>query len=37
MIVEWSENIPFGLPEKRYDVIFEKIGDSERNIHIIER
>jgi tRNA threonylcarbamoyladenosine biosynthesis protein TsaE len=37
MIVEWSENIPFGLPEKRYDVIFEKTGDNERNIHIIER
>ena len=37
MIVEWSENIPFGLPEKRYEVIFEKTGDSERNIRIIER
>ncbi len=37
MIVEWSENIPFGLPEHRYDVVFEKIGDNERKIHIIKK
>jgi len=30
--VEWSENIPFALPEKRYDVIFEKLSDSKRRI-----
>ena len=37
MITEWSENIPFGLPENRYEVIFEKIGDNERNIRIIKK
>ncbi len=37
MIVEWSENIPFGLPEHRYDIIFEKTGDNKRKIHIIKK
>lgn len=37
MIVEWSENIPFGLPEHRYDVVFEKTGDNERKIRIIKK
>ena len=37
MIVEWSENIPFGLPGHRYDIIFEKTGDNNRIIHIIKK
>ncbi len=32
--VEWSENIPFALPEKCVKVRIEKIGDSERRITI---
>lgn len=31
---EWCENIPFALPDKRYEVIFEKTGDDARKIHI---
>lgn len=37
MVVEWSENIPFALPENRYDIVFEKTGDSQRKIHIIKK
>ena len=37
IVTEWSENIPFGLPEKRYDIIFEKTGDSSRKITIVKR
>lgn len=35
MAVEWCENIPFALPERRYDVRFEKTGDSGRKITVI--
>ena len=31
---EWCENIPFALPDKRYEVIFEKTGGDARKIHI---
>ena len=34
MAAEWCENIPFALPEKRYDVIFEKIGENRRRITV---
>ncbi len=37
MVVEWSENIPFALPENRYDIVFEKTGDSQRRIHIMKK
>jgi len=32
--IEWSENIPFGLPEDRYNVTFVKTGDNGRSITI---
>ena len=32
--VEWSENIMFALPEDRYDVTFEKTGETGRRIVI---
>lgn len=35
--VEWSENIPFGLPDERYDVIFSKTSENGRRIEIIRR
>ena len=35
--VEWSENIPFGLPDERYDVIFSKISENERKIEIVKK
>ncbi len=31
---EWCENIPFALPEHRYDVVFEKLGDDKRKITV---
>lgn len=31
---EWCENIPFALPERRYEVLFEKTGDSARRITV---
>ncbi len=34
--VEWSENITFALPEDRYDVTFEKTGETGRRI-VIEK
>ena len=34
IFTEWSENIPFALPENRYDVTFEKTGDTARIITI---
>lgn len=34
IFTEWSENIRFALPEKRYDVFFEKNGDNSRIISI---
>lgn len=34
--VEWSENIVFALPEDRYDVTFEKTGETGRRI-VIEK
>lgn len=35
--VEWSENIPFGLPDERYDVIFSKISENERKVEIVKK
>lgn len=32
--VEWSENIPFALPDDRYEVVFKKAGDNSRIIEI---
>lgn len=37
IITEWSENIPFALPEERYDIIFEKTGNNSRKITITKR
>ena len=37
ILTEWSENIPFALPDQRYDVIFEKTGDESRIIRIVKR
>lgn len=37
MAVEWCENIPFGLPAQRYDVIFTKTGDTSRTITIVKK
>lgn len=34
IVTEWSENIPFGLPEHRYDIVFEKTGENSRRITI---
>lgn len=34
---EWCEMIPEDLPENRYDVIFKRISDTEREITIIRR
>lgn len=31
---EWCENIPFGLPERRYNVTFKKLGETVREIEI---
>ncbi len=32
IITEWSENIPFALPERYVRVTIEKLGDDERKI-----
>lgn len=37
ILTEWSENITYALPENRYDIVFEKTGDSGRIIKIIKR
>lgn len=34
IFTEWSENIPFALPDVRYDITFEKTGDTARVITI---
>ncbi len=34
IVTEWSENIPFALPEGRYDIIFEKTGETGRIITV---
>lgn len=31
---EWCENVPFALPEKRYDIVFEKTSETGRRITI---
>ena len=36
MAVEWSENIPFGLPDERYNVTFFKEDEATRKI-VIEK
>lgn len=37
IFVEWSENIPFALPDDRYEITFTKTGESERNIEIAKK
>lgn len=37
LLCEWSENIPFALPEKRIDVRIEKAGETGRRITIEDR
>lgn len=36
IFTEWSENIRFALPNRRYDVFFEKTGDTSRIIEIVK-
>ena len=36
MACEWCENIPYALPDRRYEIHFEKISDSERVIRIFD-
>ncbi len=31
---EWCENVPFALPDKRYEIHFEKLSETERKIDI---
>lgn len=37
IFTEWSENIMFALPDERYDVTFEKTGDTGRIITVEKR
>lgn len=37
IFTEWSENIPYALPDDRYDITFEKTGDTGRIITIEKR
>ena len=34
IFTEWSENITFALPETRYNVTFEKTGETDRKITV---
>ncbi len=34
IFTEWSENIPFALPEERYDITFKKTGETSREITV---
>jgi len=34
IFTEWSENIVFALPEKRYDITFRKTGETSREITV---
>jgi len=34
IFTEWSENIDFALPEERYNITFEKTGETSRKIII---
>ena len=34
IIVEWSENIPYALPDEYYKVTIDKLGEDKRNITI---
>lgn len=36
-VCEWSENITYALPQKRYDVTFEKTGENSRIIVVEQR
>ena len=33
-VCEWSENVPFALPEKYLEVRIERIGETERSVEI---
>ena len=37
IFTEWSENITFALPDERYDITFEKTGDTGRIITIVKK
>ncbi len=34
LAAEWCENIPFALPVPRYNVVFEKTGETERTVTV---
>ncbi len=34
IFAEWSENIPFALPDDRYEITFTKTGETKRSIEI---
>lgn len=34
IVTEWSENIEYALPEKRYEILFERLGEQTRRITI---
>lgn len=36
-VCEWSENITYALPDKRYDITFEKTGENSRIIVVEQR
>ena len=31
---EWCENIPFGIPEEHYEIVFEKLSENQRKITV---
>ncbi len=37
IVAEWCENIPFALPDNRYDITFRKTGETTREIEIEKR
>lgn len=35
MVCEWCENIPFALPDDRYEIHFEKLSETDRKITVL--
>lgn len=35
IVTEWSENITYALPENRYEIVFERLSETERKITIL--
>lgn len=31
---EWCENIPFGIPEEHYEIVFQKLSENKRKITV---